>query len=55
MPSAAVAANPIAFIMLMAPLLTTNEVKPRAADIPTAFAIASFRNPHTFPAMRGVA
>jgi hypothetical protein len=41
--------------MLMAPLFTTKEVKPRAADIPTAFAIASLRKPHTLPAISGVA
>src|SRR3954451_6727513 len=54
-PSAAVAASPMAFIMLMAPLLTTNEVNPRALDMPTALAMAFLGRPQTLPAMRGIA
>src|SRR5689334_24029228 len=53
-PSAAVAASPMAFIILIAPLLTTKLVKPRAPEIPTAFAMASLGSPQILPAIRGI-
>ncbi|MET4330847.1 hypothetical protein ABIB80_006705 [Bradyrhizobium sp. i1.15.2] len=44
----------MAFIMLIAPLLMTKLVKPRAAEIPTALAMASFGSPQILPAIRGM-
>jgi len=40
--------------LLIAPLFTTNDVYPRAADKPIALAIAPFGSPQIFPAMTGI-
>ena len=49
----AVPANPMAFIMLIDPLLITNEAYPRAAESPTAFASCFSFSAHRRPAIWG--
>jgi hypothetical protein len=44
----------MASIMLIAPLLMTKLVKPRAPEIPTALAMASLESPQILPAIRGI-